>query len=155
MPSPDTEPLGLLLARTARSVSRAFDEALAAAGGSRPMWLILLALKQRRWETQAELARAVGITGPTLTHHLDKMVQRDLVTRQRDPDNRRVQVIEMTPPGDDVFHRLRAAAVRHDRRLHEGFDDNEIRQLRSLLARLSVAVDADAQAGAADDSVVT
>lgn len=142
MPPPDVEPLGLLLARTAKSVSRAFDEALAAAGGSRPMWLILLALKQRRWETQAELARAVGVKGPTLTHHLDGMVERGLVTRQRDPDNRRVQVVEMTPSGDDVFNRLRAGAVRHDRRLHDAFDDREIEQLRSLLARLGAAVDA-------------
>ena len=38
-------PIGRRLASTAKEVSRAFGEALAAAGGSEHVWLILLALK--------------------------------------------------------------------------------------------------------------
>lgn len=143
MARPTDEPIGLLLARTAKAVSRAFDDALADAGGSRPTWLILLALKQRSWGTQAELARSVGIKGPTLTHHLDGMVERGLVTRQRDPDNRRVQIVELTAAGDAMFHHLRKAAARHDLRLRQGFDDDEIRMLRALLRRMTSAVTDD------------
>ena len=57
------QPIGLVLTRTSRAVSRAFDERLAAAGGSLPVWLILLALKTRATRSQSELAEAVGSAG--------------------------------------------------------------------------------------------
>ena len=74
MPSrPTRTPLGLHLSRVARAVSRAFDQALADAGGSLPVWLVLLNLKTRRIANQRELAEAVGIREATLTHHLNAM----------------------------------------------------------------------------------
>ena len=44
---PPRTPIGLQLSQTARIVSRAFDEALDAAGGSLPVWLNLLNLTIR------------------------------------------------------------------------------------------------------------
>ena len=41
-------PIGLRLAQASRTVERAFDAALAEAGGSLPVWLVLLNLKVRR-----------------------------------------------------------------------------------------------------------
>jgi DNA-binding MarR family transcriptional regulator len=78
-----------------------------------------------------------------------------VVTCRRDPDNRRAQVIELTSSGHEAFHRLRTAAVRHDRRLHAVFDGEEVEQLRSLLARLGTAVDSNTQTGGAADPVTT
>jgi hypothetical protein len=66
----EIEPIGLLLARTAKRVSRAFDDALGDAGGSLPQWLILVSLKGRVHGAQRALAEAIGVEGPTLTHHL-------------------------------------------------------------------------------------
>ena len=133
---PMQEPIGLQLARTAKAVSRAFDDALTAAGGSRPMWLVLLSLRRKAWETQAELARALDISGPTLTHHLDALERDGLITRRRDPDNRRVHMVEATADGERMFHRLRQAAARHDTRLRTGIDADELDRLRDLLSRL-------------------
>jgi MarR family transcriptional regulator, transcriptional regulator for hemolysin len=117
-------------------LTRAFEQELALAGGSLPSWLILLSLKSRSWRTQRELAEALGIEGPTLTHHLAGLERSGLVSRTRDPDNRRVQRVELTEAGDAAFHRLRRAASSFDQRLRSGLDDNEIQQLRELLARL-------------------
>lgn len=136
MTRPAQEPIGRLLARTAKAVSRAFDDALASAGGSRPMWLILLALKRQPWETQAQLARSLDISGPTLTHHLDTLEHDGLVTRHRDPDNRRVHVVELTAAGNDMFDRLRDAAARHDARLRTGIVGDDLEHLHRLLTRL-------------------
>lgn len=136
MPGPSREPIGRTLADAAKEVSRAFDEALAQAGGSRPMWLILLALKGRQWETQAELARAVGVRGPTLTHHLDSLEDEGLVTRNRDPQNRRVQVVGLTSNGDAAFYRLREAAANFDEQLRAGLTEAEIDQMRAILERM-------------------
>jgi MarR family transcriptional regulator for hemolysin len=136
MPSPAQQPLGLHLTRVSRTVSRAFDETLAEAGGSLPAWLVLISLKSRQLASQRELAEAVGIQGATLTHHLDTMESAGLVTRRRDPANRRLHLVELTPAGDALFLRLRDAAMVFDRRLRAGLSDDDVTQLEALLTRL-------------------
>src|ERR1700744_869877 len=120
MPEPLPVPIGLRLNQAARAIGRAFDEALAEAGGSLPVWLILLNLKIRRPGTQRELAEAVGIREATLTHHLNAMDADGLITRTRDAANRRVQIVALTEKGDEAFVRLRAAAMDFDAKLRSG-----------------------------------
>jgi len=136
MDEPTTEPIGLQLTRTAKAVSRAFDDALAEVGGSLPTWLVLVSLKSRRHGAQRELAAAVGIEGPTLTHHLNRMEASGLVTRRRDPANRRVHRVELTEAGDATFARLLGAVVGFDERLRRGFTESELATLRDSLERL-------------------
>ena len=140
MTRPREEPIGLLVTGTAKALSRAFDEALANAGGSLPTWLVLVSLKRRAWGTQGELAQALGIEGPTLSHHLDRLERAGLVTRTRDPDNRRVQRVELTEAGKAAFQRLRRAASGFDLRLRFGLGEDELHRLRGLLAQLRANV---------------
>ena len=140
MPRPSRPPIGLHLARTARSVSRAFDDALAQAGGSVPVWLVLISLKSQQVRNQRELAEAVGIREATLTHHLNAMDEQGLVTRRRDPANRRVHQVELTEAGEDAFQRLRGAATAFDERLRAGLSGDEVSQLEALLGRLAANV---------------
>jgi MarR family transcriptional regulator for hemolysin len=130
-------PIGLALARSAKTVSRAFDDALAAAGGSLPSWLILISLKTRAHANQRELAAAIGIQGATLTHHLNAMESAGLLVRRRDPANRRVHQVTMTDEGERLFHRLRRAATDFDRQLRAGLDDGDLDALTRLLGTLA------------------
>jgi len=136
MSRPVREPLGLQMTRVSRIVSRAFDDALAEAGGSLPVWLVLISLKSGQLASQRELADAIGIQGATLTHHLDAMESAGLVTRRRDPENRRLHLVELTPAGDALFARMRDAAMAFDERLRAGLSRPEVAQLEELLARL-------------------
>ncbi len=135
-------PAGLHLSRTAKVVSRAFDDALAAAGGSLPTWLILLALRSRPGTSQREVAAGVGIKGATATHHLNAMESAGLVRRHRDEGNRRVQVAELTPAGVDLFDRLRETAIAFDRRLRSGLTDADAAELRRILGVMAANVGA-------------
>src|ERR1700759_1220216 len=92
---PTTTPIGLRLTRTARVVSQAFERAMADAGGSASTWQVLVLVRAQKWGTQGEMAEEMGITGATLTHHLNMLENRGLVRRWRDPDNRRVQHVEL------------------------------------------------------------
>jgi MarR family transcriptional regulator, transcriptional regulator for hemolysin len=136
MPPPTRQPMGLHLADVAKVVSRAFDSALAEAGGSRPIWLVLISLKLQQLASQRELADAIGVQGATVTHHLDAMEAAGLVTRHRDPTNRRMHIVELTPEGDALFLRLREAAMAFDERLRSGLSENDVSQLDELLSRL-------------------
>ena len=145
MAPPRTPPIGLRLSAAARVVSRAFDEALGEAGGSLPVWLVLLNVKARRAAgNQRELADAVGIREATLTHHLNAMEAEGLLTRRRDPENRRVHVVELTEAGEAAFARLREAAVAFDRRLRRGLSAEELDELERVLHRLAANVEVGA-----------
>jgi MarR family transcriptional regulator, transcriptional regulator for hemolysin len=136
MGRPAHEPLGLHLTRVSRTVSRAFDDALAQAGGSLPVWLVLISLKSGQLASQRELADAVGVQGATLSHHLNAMESAGLVTRRRDPRNRRLHLVELTPAGDALFSRLREVAFAFDQRLRTGLTEHDIARLGALLDRL-------------------
>jgi MarR family transcriptional regulator for hemolysin len=136
MAPPSDAPLGLRLSRTARLVGRAFDAALVDAGGSVPSWLIMISLKGRDLRTQRDLADAVGIRSATLTHHLDALEGEGLVARRRDPQNRRVQRVELTEAGEAAFLRMREAAMAFDHKLRQGLSGDDLTTLARVLDQL-------------------
>jgi MarR family transcriptional regulator, transcriptional regulator for hemolysin len=137
MSAADRPPIGMALNRAARIVSRAFDEALTEAGGSLPMWLVLLNVETGHASTQRSLAAALGLREPTLSHHLATMESDGLITRRRDDANRRVQVVALTDLGRAQFRRLRKAAIAFDQRLRRGIDDADLAVVDETLARLT------------------
>lgn len=140
---PTETPIGLLVNQTSKKLGRAFDDALEAEGGALPVWLILLSLMREDSCTHAELAAHVGIKGPTLTHHLDGLEDRGLITRKRLPDNRRTQIASLTEKGVALFHRLRKTAQAFDARLRRGFSEKELADLRRLLLKIGNNVPGD------------
>ena len=133
---PHGTPIGLQLAHSAKSVSRAFGDALAEVGGSVPTWLILTNLMGESWPAQHQLARALRIEGPTLTRHLDGLEEAGLVVRTREANDRRAVRVELTDAGRAKHAELLQAVIGFNRRLTAGFDKDELEQLRGLLARL-------------------
>jgi MarR family transcriptional regulator, transcriptional regulator for hemolysin len=138
---PVVPPIGLRLARTARVVSSAFERVLAEVGGSASAWQVLLLVRSAQWETQTQLAEAIGITGATLTHHLAALERDGLVRRWRDDANRRVQQAALTDAGEALFERLREVAVRHDERLRSKLGAGEAELLAELLGKLEAGLD--------------
>ncbi len=140
MSRPSGVPIGLQLTGAAKIVGRAFADALAEVDGAPHTWSILLALKARPTANQREIAASVGIEGATLTHHLNAMERDGLLTRRRDPANRRVHLVDLTAEGEAAFRRMRGAAVAFDRRLRTGIDDDETTTFGLLLDRLRANV---------------
>jgi MarR family transcriptional regulator for hemolysin len=137
---PTRPPVGLQLARTARTVSQAFERAMAEAGGSASTWQVLLLVRSGQWGTQSRMAEAMGVTGATLTHHLNGLEEQGLVRRWRDAGNRRVQRVELTDAGAELFERLREVALEHDERLRSHLSEPEAEQLAELLDKLQAGV---------------
>jgi MarR family transcriptional regulator, transcriptional regulator for hemolysin len=137
---PAQPPIGLQLSRTARVVTNAFERAMAQAGGSASAWQVLVLVRAGQWGTQSEMAEAMGITGATLTHHLNALEDQGLVRRWREASNRRVQQVALTEAGEELFDRLREVAVRHDEHLRSTLSEKEVEQLGRLLEKVRVGV---------------
>lgn len=138
------EPIGREIGLAARTIKRGFEQALGTAGGSFATWLVLLELRTNPGANQRELAAGIGIEPATLTHHLNAMERDGLLTRRRDPANRRVHLVELTKRGEATFQRLAVAAGRFDEQLRGGIGGDELAALRSTLAQLCANVDAGA-----------
>jgi len=133
---PRQTPIGLQLALTSKAVARAFGAALADVGGSLPTWLVLTSLRDGDPRTQLDLARAVGVEGPTLTRHLDTLEAAGLVERHRDTDDRRAVRVELTDTGVQLHDVMRKAAIAFDKRLTTGLSETELKRIGDGLARL-------------------
>ena len=72
----------------------------------------------------------------TLTQQLDVMEAAGLVTRNRDPDNRRVHRVELTAAGLQLFDRLRNAARAHDEQLRAGLDADDLARVVATLEQM-------------------
>jgi MarR family transcriptional regulator for hemolysin len=74
----------------------------------------------------------------TLTHHLNAMDARGLITRTRDTANRRIHMVELTEAGEAAFGRLPQAAIAFDARLRAGLADADLDTLSDMLGQLAV-----------------
>jgi MarR family transcriptional regulator for hemolysin len=77
----------------------------------------LNALKEGLWSTQLDLARSLGIEGPTLTRHLDNMEQSGFVSRQPSETDRRAVRVEITEVGEAAHGRMLVSVIAFNRRL--------------------------------------
>jgi MarR family transcriptional regulator for hemolysin len=118
-------------------VSQEFERAMAEAGGSASTWQVLLLIRSGQWGTQSHMAKAMGVTGATMTHHLNALEAQGLVRRWREESNKRAQQVELTHEGIAMFDRLREAAMRHDKRLRSRLSESELQQLSRLLHKLA------------------
>ena len=130
---PGGTPIGLHLPRASKAVGRAFNDALGEAGGSLPVWLILTTLRGESHASQQQLARAVGIEGPTLTRHLDQLEAAGLVRRVPQADDRRAVRVEPTAAGLELQGRMLEVVIAFNRRLTAGLAQDDLARLRELL----------------------
>jgi MarR family transcriptional regulator for hemolysin len=125
--------VGNRLWATSQLVGRAFDRDLAEAGGSRPVWFILMTLHDDDPPlTQRELAARIDLREATVTHHLNAMSEAGLIERLRSDENRRVVRVALTPAGHELFDRLLEAALRFDKRLQVALGDQAPAFLHAL-----------------------
>jgi DNA-binding MarR family transcriptional regulator len=101
-------------------------------------WSVLqtLALEGRSGSTPTHLADVAGVSPSTMTHRLDRMVERGLVSREPDEANRTRVRAYLTPAGGELFRRAILDAEVVESRILSPLDDAERRQLAALMEKL-------------------
>jgi len=98
---------------------------------------ILALLEGNAPETQAEIADGLGYDRGTLVGLLDELEQQELVERKRDPDDRRRQLVRITPDGKRTLGKLRALSKRLEDEFLATLDAEQRAQLHALLLVLA------------------
>jgi DNA-binding MarR family transcriptional regulator len=84
--------------------------------------------------SQAQLADAMGIERPNLVVIVDELEQRELITRERTPTDRRVYSLKATLAGRQLCKKAVAADIAHENRLFAGIDESSRANLIRILS---------------------
>jgi DNA-binding MarR family transcriptional regulator len=130
------ESLGHLLRRAHQRHVSLFQEHSVIAGLTPTQFATLLRLQELGRASQNALGRAVALDSATIQGVVQRLAGRGLVVASRDPMDRRVVMLELTPEGCAVLDQARAAAARTNEALLAPLSAPERAQLLLLLRRL-------------------
>ncbi|TWP37705.1 MarR family winged helix-turn-helix transcriptional regulator [Leekyejoonella antrihumi] len=90
--------------------------------------------------TPGVIGELTMVTSGAITNRIDRMVDKGLVKRELDPDNRRIIVVVLTRRGRELINEVIDSHVAHEIKLMESLSDGEQKQLAELLRKLLVGL---------------
>ncbi len=127
---------GYLLGRAAQQCRSHFDSLAEPLGIHGRHFGVLAVLGEGEPMAQVDMSDRLGVDRNTMVLLLDDLEARGLVTRRRDPRDRRAHLVSLTDAGRDVLAESTALAKRTNEEVFAPLSEGERAQLHSLLSRL-------------------
>lgn len=127
---------GYLLTRSAQKCRSYFDSLVEPLGIHGRHFSVLAVLGEEKPLSQVEISDRLSIDRNTMTLLLDDLEKQCLVTRQRDPHDRRAHCVTLTDTGREVLRKSTEYAKRTNDEVFASLSSEERAQLHSLLSRL-------------------
>jgi DNA-binding MarR family transcriptional regulator len=90
--------------------------------------------------SQQALGDALDIDASNLVAVLNDLEDKGLITRRRDPDDRRRHIVEITETGVETLVRVGVAVADVEERLVAALDDDQREQLHELLTTIAASL---------------
>jgi DNA-binding MarR family transcriptional regulator len=130
--------------RLSRSLRRWYDRQLADLGITAGEWTVLEQLARSPGEaplTPGQLAEAANVAPSSMTHRLDRLVERGLIARSADPDNRVRVRVWLTDAGYGLYAQAIRDADLVEADLLAGLTPKQVQTLADLLERVIAGLD--------------
>ncbi len=92
--------------------------------------------------TQVELSKMMLVNRANITTLIDRMEKAGLVLRKPAPDDRRFNIIELTPYGIEMYQKVREVYKRKIGEIMHVLNDDELESLKTILEKLRMSLDA-------------
>jgi DNA-binding MarR family transcriptional regulator len=132
---PEVEGIVTRAAKTARLLEHAAQASLSRVGLTKEEFKVLCALGAGT-RSHGSLCGELHVSTGAMTNRLDKLERSGLVTRARDPADRRGVLLELTPAGREKLDQYIDTGASRERQLLAGLSAREKRQLNRLLQKL-------------------
>jgi DNA-binding MarR family transcriptional regulator len=136
-PAPVRRALGLLLSQLGTHAALSFSRKIAGFVISPPHLGILRWIHANEGKNQRELASHLGVVPSRLVVLLDELETKGLVTRERSPQDRRSQQLQLTRKGTQLLEKVERVAAAHDADLGSSLTPPERETLIDLCAKLA------------------
>lgn len=134
------EVLGFRVRMAHTTMYRDFSAELSSLGLTQKQCATLWLIHANPGASQASLAGVLNMDRATMMAIVDRLEENGLVLRKRSLADRRRQELYLTPAGQKVLAKARAAVARHEQRFTSRFTRAELDALLSALGKLA-AVD--------------
>jgi len=114
----------------------AADEQLAVMEVSSAQFIILVTLSMDTAKSASDLCKYISYDAGAMTRMIDRLEEKGLLRRSRDPGDRRLVNLELTEKGREALPRMRDVAMGVLNRFLHGFSKAEARQLEGFLTRM-------------------
>jgi MarR family transcriptional regulator, multiple antibiotic resistance protein MarR len=114
----------------------AADEQLAAMDVTSAQFIILATLSMGLAKSASDLCKGISYDAGAMTRMIDRLEEKGLLRRSRDPGDRRLVNLELTEKGNAALPRMRDSSMRVLNRFLQGFTKAEARQLEAFLTRM-------------------
>ncbi len=113
------------------------DRRLKPEGVTQGTWFILAYLKLGGdGMAQKDLAKFIGIEGPTLVGHLDRLEKYGLVERREDAGDRRSRTVHLTPAAEPLWSKVSHIASAMRTELLEGVSQDDLAACTRVFERI-------------------
>jgi DNA-binding MarR family transcriptional regulator len=129
--------VAFLLAQLGYHAAELFAERIAPLGLGPPQAGILRAIAAEPGRSQQALSRQLKLLPSRVVAFVDELENRGYLERRRNPDDRRLHALYLTPSGKRLMQKLSDAAREHEREVTAALNDRERGELRDLLARIA------------------
>jgi DNA-binding MarR family transcriptional regulator len=130
-------PLGLLLSQLGTHAALAFGRKIKGLRISPPHVGILRWVRDSAGENQRQLASHLGVLPSRLVLLLDELEAKGVVMRQRSPQDRRNQQLQLTKKGICLLEKVEVIAAVHEADLGSALTESERETLIDLCAKLA------------------
>jgi DNA-binding MarR family transcriptional regulator len=130
--------------RLSRRLNRWYDRQLADLDVTAGEWTVLEQLARSPGEaplTPSQLAEAANVAPSSMTHRLDRMVERGLIARSVDPENRVRVRVRLTDAGYGLYAQAIREADLVESDLLAGLTPKQVETLAGLLERVIAGLD--------------
>jgi DNA-binding MarR family transcriptional regulator len=151
----ELEQVGRELGLLVRSLKGLHHEVLAEVGVrvELPAMALLTVVSERGPSRPSTLAEALHLDLSSVSRQVAALEREAWLSRERDPADFRAALVDLTPAGREVLVAVRAASVRHLRRLLPDWSDADLDQFGDQLRRFRVDLTRDPGSHAADHPI--
>lgn len=131
-----TDHLGYWLRLVSNHVSHSFARKLEGNGVTTAEWVLMRVLYDVDALAPSRVAEQMGMTRGAISKLADRLVEKGLLARREDPDDKRAQSLSLTGDGRRLVPALARLADQNDEAFFRALTIAERRQLKGLLEKL-------------------
>lgn len=129
--------LGYWLRMVSNAVSQSFARKVEREGVTVAEWVFMRALYDVERVAPSQLAEVMGMTKGAISKLADRLLEKSLIERQANPDDKRAHTLALKAAGQALVPRLAILADENDAQFFGALTPDEHRQLAQLLRKIA------------------
>ncbi|MFP4089186.1 MAG: MarR family winged helix-turn-helix transcriptional regulator [Cyclobacteriaceae bacterium] len=128
--------LSMVMGKASRLLTNRISKNLSEHNVTAEQWMLLASLWRKNGQTQQALAEVSNKNKASITHLIDNLEKRQLVTRHADESDRRNKIIYLTPEGERLQEELASIVKKTTKAMTRGIDKKDLKVSKQVMKQI-------------------